>query len=412
MDHFLLANPATEHAHNSIICAIIHNTTRDVPDPGPAAWVSAATDKASTSAPTKAAASGDAAEQRIKTEVMKLPRRDRARLKAVATEKSELDDVLARRNEYEEFYTANRIRAPESIPNSGGGLTKTNWELEIKKRYIQPLFSETVEFPDASTIYARMMPICYEEAVPGGSSMACAEMVGVAAEIFVKDMLATVFSRTRSNGPRYDNGSGGILTGSYRKQITKEEEDSRLRKAQKVRDDDMLPTESKEANLRRPLGMADLRLANGAVRGLFNGMRVIGMKVNQAPFESEHDEWRAERESHKFQDGALNEVDLNGEMDVGHPQQRSSLTSRKLDNCIRDFARWVGWTQKGTLQADRERRERQELGHGLCTTTSQGLPFAGFRTPTNADNTVGSSWEHLVGAFPLLIQEHAVGVCK
>ena len=69
----------TEHLHNQLVAAIYGNVTREMPDHGVASWVSA-NDKPTTGAGSKPV-SGDAAEQRLKTEVMQLPSRDRRRLK-------------------------------------------------------------------------------------------------------------------------------------------------------------------------------------------------------------------------------------------------------------------------------------------------------------------------------------------
>ena len=67
------------HLHNQLICAIYGNITRELPDQPLAAWVSANDKPMVLSKPV----SGDAAEQRLKTEVMQLPARDRRRLKEV-----------------------------------------------------------------------------------------------------------------------------------------------------------------------------------------------------------------------------------------------------------------------------------------------------------------------------------------
>ena len=79
VDHILCADPKTEHLHNNFVCAIIGNLTRDLPDHGVASWVSANDKPSVVSKP----ASGDAAEHRLKTEVMQLPPRDRRRIKAI-----------------------------------------------------------------------------------------------------------------------------------------------------------------------------------------------------------------------------------------------------------------------------------------------------------------------------------------
>lgn len=77
----ILASPdgTKEHLHNQLIAAIHGNVTREMPDQGLAPWVSA-NDKPSTTAGSKPV-SGDAAERRLKGEVMQLPARDRRRIK-------------------------------------------------------------------------------------------------------------------------------------------------------------------------------------------------------------------------------------------------------------------------------------------------------------------------------------------
>lgn len=75
----MTADPNTEHLHNQLIAGIFSNVGRDLPEPGVAPWVSA-NDKPTVLAKP---VSGDAAEQRLKTEIMRLPARDRRRLKEV-----------------------------------------------------------------------------------------------------------------------------------------------------------------------------------------------------------------------------------------------------------------------------------------------------------------------------------------
>jgi len=80
VDNFIITpSGEIEHLHNQLIAAIYGNVTREMPDQGVASWVSA-NDKPTTGAGSKPV-SGDAAEQRLKTEVMQLPARDRRRLK-------------------------------------------------------------------------------------------------------------------------------------------------------------------------------------------------------------------------------------------------------------------------------------------------------------------------------------------
>jgi hypothetical protein len=83
IDSFLITPTGEiEHLHNQLIAAIYGNVTREMPDHGVASWVSA-NDKPTTGAGSKPV-SGDAAEQRLKTEVMQLPSRDRRRMKDLA----------------------------------------------------------------------------------------------------------------------------------------------------------------------------------------------------------------------------------------------------------------------------------------------------------------------------------------
>jgi transcriptional coactivator HFI1/ADA1 len=78
-----------EHLHNQLVSAIYGNVTREMPDHGVASWVSA-NDKPTAGAGSKPV-TGDAAEQRLKTEVMQLPSRDRRRLKDLS--QNEVGDV-------------------------------------------------------------------------------------------------------------------------------------------------------------------------------------------------------------------------------------------------------------------------------------------------------------------------------
>lgn len=105
-------------------------------------------------------------------------------------------------------------------------------------RYTQPLAQETGEMPDVEGMRARLTPICYESGVPAGCSSETASFMSVAAEIFVKEVLTTIISRVRSNGPKY------VQTDKYRKR-------GRGRR-----------WKLEEAGMQRPLlGMHDMRLS-------------------------------------------------------------------------------------------------------------------------------------------------------
>jgi transcriptional coactivator HFI1/ADA1 len=322
-DAFIYATPQTEHAHNSLILAIICNTGRDPPEPGLAAWVSATADKSSLSSSSKAAVTSDASEQRLKAEVMALPARERRRLKAVASDKAE-EEAAARRNPYEEYYQAGRIKAPDpnAVTGAAGGMAKTNWDLEIRKRYLQPLSTETLEFPDTSSIHARMVPICYEESVAQGCSVQCAELVNIAAEAYLKTVLGEVFNRTRSNGPRYNHSAGeGIMTNSYKKKVAREEAELEAGTIQRTRDDNLLPIEAQTAFARRPIGMADLQLTAEAGPLPWNSNPLIGFSIATASAGYDYDQWLMEREPPKklltngFAEPAGDPVDVDNTSD-------------------------------------------------------------------------------------------------
>lgn len=308
-DHFLLINPATEHAHNTLICAIVLNVGRDSPEPGPAAWVSAASDKTGGPSTSKATVTSDASEQRLKTEIMALPTRDRRRLKAIVSDSKsgtanttalEEESAASLRAAIEQYQNSSRIKAPQPPAATGTGI-KTNWDIEIRKRYTQPLYSETHEFPDAATVHARIVPICYEESVPSGTSMECAELVAIAAETYVKNTLHDVYNRVRANGPRYDGGAAqGVMTAKYNRRVIREETESKAGRLPRDRDNDLLPTESTEAKARKPLGIGDLKLANKVGPSLWNGMPIIGANINHSLFDVDIDEWYAERDGQGY----------------------------------------------------------------------------------------------------------------
>ncbi|KAI1435220.1 transcriptional regulator of RNA polII, SAGA, subunit-domain-containing protein [Xylaria sp. CBS 124048] len=259
----ILASPNGEklHLHNQLLAAIYGNLTREMPDAGLAPWVSA-NDKPAANAGAKPV-TGDAAERRLKSEVMQLPSRDRRRIKDLSHNDFDPYDVMA--DMFSEHHRSRASRAPE-IPQSATGLNGLNLDLEIRKRFAQPLAVESGEFPDVASIESRMLPISYETGLVGGHAPDVAQFMTVATETFIKEFLSTVFSRTRSNGPG-DSGSSGfgagggwIQTHKYRRQLQKEE--AALRRGELSRDKSgLLPIEAKAASNRPPLGMADLRLA-------------------------------------------------------------------------------------------------------------------------------------------------------
>jgi transcriptional coactivator HFI1/ADA1 len=114
-----ILSPDKEHLHNQLIAAIYGNVTREMPDQGPAPWVTA-NDKPVAPTGSKPV-SGDAAERKLKGEVMQLPARDRRRIKDLIHNdvchgrcphlaSSNLMDSLTRTKTY-------RLRSPIPIAN-------------------------------------------------------------------------------------------------------------------------------------------------------------------------------------------------------------------------------------------------------------------------------------------------------
>ncbi|KAF4636326.1 hypothetical protein G7Y89_g1757 [Cudoniella acicularis] len=263
IDGFLVTPSAEiEHLHNQLVSAIYANVTREMPDQGVASWVSA-NDKPTAGAGSKPV-SGDAAEQRLKTEVMQLPSRDRRRLKDLSQNDFEPQDAFA--SIFGEHRRPKAARLVEPVPASAGGLNKTNWDLEIRKRYAQTLAVESGEFPDTQNIESRMLPICYEVGLTSGHVPDAAHFMSVATETFLKEVLSSIFSKTRSNGPGTAGsaGTGGgaswVQTHKYRIQLEKEEE-AWLRGEIQRDKGGLLPTEARAASERASLGMADVRTA-------------------------------------------------------------------------------------------------------------------------------------------------------
>ena len=258
---------------------------------------------------------------------MAIPARERRRLKTIITDSKpgtanaaalEDESVASLRTAIEQYQNTSRIKAPQPPAASGTGI-KTNWDIEIRKRYTQPLYSETHEFPDAATIHARIVPICYEESVPSGTSMECAELVAIATETYVKNTLHEVYNRVRVNGPRYDNDAAeGVMTAKYRRRVIKEEAENKAGKLLRDRDNDLLPTEAKEAEGRKPLGIGDLKLANRVGPGLWNGMPMIGANINHSLFDIDYDEGPALREQERH--GSFAARQINGHSNGVHDQ--------------------------------------------------------------------------------------------
>ena len=296
IDPYITSDPVVERQHNQLIAAMFGNIVRDLPEEKVAPWVSANDKPAVLSKPV----TGDAAEQRLKMEVMELPARDRRRIKevpdvsfpmksrrredeqegmdnrvSVVIEKStsniltnmlihsilqgEPVDRIARTvaTSMSDYHAARQVKLPDPVSTSGPALSKTNWDLEVRKRFAQPLFSESLDFPDPTTIQARMLPICYSESLPQGAAPQCAQYLTTATETFIKSILADVLSSQRSNISHSAVGGNVILTGKYKRDMIREEDSRKRRKLHHRSRNSFAAAESSEGW--KALNLADLK---------------------------------------------------------------------------------------------------------------------------------------------------------
>ncbi|KAJ4265519.1 hypothetical protein NW762_004808 [Fusarium torreyae] len=353
----ILAGPGDkEHLHNSLIAAIYGNVTREMPDQGLAPWVSA-NDKPAATTGTKPV-SGDAAERRLKGDVMQLPSRDRRRIKDLV--QNDWDPHESISNVF-----ADTHRKPSMVTDATptvGGINNMNFDLEIRKRYAQPLAIESGEFPDVNMISGRMLPSCYEAGLVSGHTPDAPQFMSVAVDTFIKEVLTQVFSRTRSNGPG-DSGSAGfgvgttwIQTHKYKQQLEYEEEAAMRGEISRDKSG-LLPIESRAASERGPLGMSDLRLSLEMADTGMAQFPVLMTQVTYGYREGELENWDDYTWVYDHAPEGYTEekhvLDLNGgqviELPNGHPDamdidteswwegaetQDSEMLDSVLDSCL------------------------------------------------------------------------------
>ncbi|KAK0283601.1 hypothetical protein LTR35_006060 [Friedmanniomyces endolithicus] len=250
------------HLHNSLIVALVANISRDPPSSDVAPWV-VATDKPATTSKNAGGTTGGndgAEEMRLKREIMALHARDRRRIKALKDNSGGAITTMVN-DGFKEMLTYRHelaVKPPTDMaPQSGGGLAKTNWDLEIRRRYAQPLASETLEFPSQSDMQNRIEPICAEEGLAGATQSTvqhCAELVEQAAEVHLKEMLSNLMSHSRSDA------EGCVQTARYRRQLRLEEGNAERGVLQRSAGG-LLPVELEMQASRQPLSAEDLRTA-------------------------------------------------------------------------------------------------------------------------------------------------------
>ena len=105
-----------------------------------------------------------------------------------------------------------------------------------------------------------MVPICYEQSLPNGPSVSCAEFMATATEQYIKSVVGSVLAKTRSNLA----GAAGALsinTRRFRQQLEREEHALSKGEVSRGAVNNLLPVETKEAAARRSLGIGDFRIA-------------------------------------------------------------------------------------------------------------------------------------------------------
>jgi transcriptional coactivator HFI1/ADA1 len=180
-----------------------------------------------------------------------------------------------------------------------------------------------------------MLPFCYEAGLVSGHAPDAAQFMSIATETFIKEVLTSIFSRTRSNAPG-DSGNAGfgpnnnwIQTHKYRRQLAREEE--AFQRGEITRDKTgLLPVEAKAASERGPLGIGDLRLAmEMGDCGLAN-FPIIVKSVIYDYREGELENW----DDYTYVDGRDRITDLDGDVEMTEVNGAAAKDEEPLTNGI------------------------------------------------------------------------------
>lgn len=179
-----------------------------------------------------------------------------------------------------------------------------------------------------------MVPICYEESVASGAGFPCAEFMAIATETFVKQVLSSVFSLTRHNGP--SGTINGMMSRKYRLQLEREELAFTRGEIAKDLATGLLPVEAKEASIRQPLGVKDLRLALNLGGALLGQMPLVADEIMGA-----YDEDELELERH----GYIEELREKADVDTKTATITATTDTNGVDTMdIDDELEWEGGT--------------------------------------------------------------------
>jgi transcriptional coactivator HFI1/ADA1 len=117
-----------------------------------------------------------------------------------------------------------------------------------------------------------MIPICYEEGLVGGAAPGCADLLTVAVEAYMKELLADIYSRVRSNGVNY------VQTAAWRKKYRREEGLADRKELQRNAVG-LLPCEADVGREKKPLGLMDLRLALETGNTYLSQVRLVSDRI-------------------------------------------------------------------------------------------------------------------------------------
>lgn len=166
-----------------------------------------------------------------------------------------------------------------------------------------------------------MLPICYESGLTSGHVGDASYFMSVATETFIKEVLSSVFNKTRSNGPGATGsaGTGGganwIQSHKYRAQLVREEE--AFLKGEVQRDKNgLLPIEARAASERGPLGMADFRTALEVADCGLGQMPVVVQQIMYGYREGELETWEEYSFPENYVHGKIVE-DIDGDVEMG-----------------------------------------------------------------------------------------------
>jgi transcriptional coactivator HFI1/ADA1 len=127
-------------------------------------------------------------------------------------------------------------------------------------------------------IQKRMTPLCYQEGLAGGAGANASDLVNIAAEMFVKQLLTDAFRRVRSNGMGY------VQTAKFKRRLAKEE--GQLTRGFIKRDGfGLLPVEQETERSRAPFGVEDLRFALSLGGSYINQNKLLTAKIFNRPLQ-------------------------------------------------------------------------------------------------------------------------------